>query len=147
MKTLRIISVNISHIKGTKKIPVNMITLDNKGVVGDAHAGEWHRQVSMLGGESIEKHNHEHNTDVTYGEFAENITTEGMELFEASVGDRFICGDVVLELTQIGKKCHGKTCAIFKESGDCVMPKEGIFCKVISGGILKEGDILEYLPG
>lgn len=143
-KTIKVVSVNISLVKGTKKMPVEAIVLNEKGIVDDAHAGEWHRQVSMLGVESIEKHNKKHFANVSPGEFAENITTEGMELFKAKPGDRFVSGRIILELTQIGKKCHGDSCAIFKESGDCVMPREGIFCKVIAGGTLKAGDIFEY---
>lgn len=146
MKTIKILSVNISKIKGTKKIPVDSITLNDQGIIEDAHAGEWHRQVSMLGVESIDKHNKKHNVHVSYGEFAENITTEGMELYKAKPGDRFVSNEVVLELTQVGKKCHGDSCAIFKESGDCVMPREGVFCKVIEGGYVKPGDILVYKP-
>jgi MOSC domain-containing protein YiiM len=146
MKNIKIISVNISKIKGTKKLPVEKIELNDNGIIEDAHSGDWHRQVSLLATESINKHNIANNTEVGYGEFAENITTEGMELYTAKPGDRFVCGDVVLELTQIGKSCHGKGCAIYYESGDCVMPKEGIFCKVVSGGVLKSGDILNYLP-
>jgi molybdopterin adenylyltransferase len=145
MRKIKILSVNISKVKGIKKEPVKSIILDSNGIIEDAHSGNWHRQISMLGVESINKHNEKHNANVGFGEFAENITTEGMELYKATVGDRFVAGDLVLELTQIGKKCHGDSCAIFKESGDCVMPREGIFCKVIKGGELKEGDVLEYL--
>ena len=145
-KAIKVVSVNVSKVKGTKKIPVETIMLNEKGIIEDAHAGEWHRQISMLGVESIEKHNKKHNANVSPGEFAENITTEGMELFKANIGDRFVSGLIILELTQIGKKCHGDSCAIFKESGDCVMPREGIFCKVIHGGTLKAGDMLEYHP-
>ncbi len=144
IKNIKIKSVNISKVKGTKKIPVPSITLDESGIVDDAHSGDWHRQVSMLAYESIFKFNNDTGAEIQYGEFAENITTEGMELHEASLGDRFICGNVILELTQIGKKCHGKGCAIYEESGDCVMPKEGIFCKVIKGGTLNPGDVFEY---
>jgi len=146
MKILKIKSVNISKVKGTKKIPVESITLYKSGIVNDAHSGDWHRQVSMLAFESIFKFNNETGAEIQYGEFAENITTEGLELHKASLHDRFICGEIVLELTQIGKQCHGKGCAIYNESGDCVMPKEGIFCKVIKGGTLKAGDIFEYHP-
>jgi molybdenum cofactor synthesis domain-containing protein len=84
--------------------------------------------------------------DISFGEFAENITTEGYPLYQMKPLDRLISDDVVLEVTQIGKKCHGTSCSIFKESGDCVMPKEGIFCRVISGGKLKAGDEIEYIP-
>jgi molybdopterin adenylyltransferase len=139
---LEIKSVNISRKKGIIKTPVSRITLTAEGVKGDAHAGPWNRQVSLLGTESIAKFRKE----TGYGEFAENITTTGMKLYHAHPLDRFISGETVLEVTQIGKKCHGKNCAIFTEVGDCVMPREGIFCRVISGGILKPGMILSYFP-
>ena len=112
--------------------------------VNDAHSGDWHRQVSLLGKESFDKFSQQAGRKISFGEFAENITTEGITLYQTKIGDRFVCGDVVLEVTQIGKKCHGTGCAIFNEVGNCVMPKEGIFCKVISGGTLKDGDLFEY---
>jgi molybdenum cofactor synthesis domain-containing protein len=143
---IRIVSVNISEKKGTIKEPVDAIALNNLGIFGDAHAGKWHRQVSLLGVESLEKMKIPLSRKVSYGEFAENITTEGFPLYDMKPLDRLICGDVVLEVTQIGKKCHGTGCAIFKETGDCVMPKEGIFCRVLHGGTLKAGDVLQYVP-
>lgn len=136
-------SVNISEEKGTVKIPVPQIRIDNNGVQDDAHAGNWHRQVSLLGVESFNKSEELHNRSFAFGDFAENITTEGVLLYKTAVLDRFVCGDLVLEVTQIGKKCHSG-CAIALETGDCVMPKEGIFARVISGGVLKAGDVLEY---
>ena len=146
MQKIKILSVNISEKKGTIKIPVERITLTNTGVKGDAHAGMWHRQVSLLGRESFEKMEPSAGRKLCYGEFAENITTEGFLLFQMNPFDRLISGNIVLEVTQIGKKCHGTNCAIFQETGNCVMPKEGIFCRVIEGGELQEGDILEYRP-
>lgn len=143
---IRIVSVNISEKKGTIKEPVDAIALNNLGIFGDAHAGKWHRQVSLLGVESLQKMKIPLNREVSYGEFAENITTEGLPLYDMRPLDKLICGDVVLEVTQIGKKCHGAGCAIFKETGDCVMPKEGIFCRVLHGGTLKAGDVLQYVP-
>ena len=140
MNKIKIISVNISEKKGTVKHPVDSITLNKTGVVNDAHSGNWHRQVSMLGTESIHKFSKESNRPIKYGEFAENITTQGIILHHSNILDRFHVGDVVLEVTQIGKKCHGDSCAIFKEVGSCVMPKEGIFCRVIHGGTLKAVD-------
>jgi molybdopterin adenylyltransferase len=145
-KQIRIVSVNISEKKGTIKAPVEAIALNNLGIFGDAHAGKWHRQVSLLGVESIGKMKASLNREVTFGEFAENITTEGLPLYEMRPLDTLVCGDVVLEITQIGKKCHGNGCAIFKETGDCVMPKDGIFCRVLHGGTLKAGDVLHYFP-
>jgi molybdenum cofactor synthesis domain-containing protein len=146
MKKLKIISVNISEEKGTGKQPVDSIGLTNFGVVNDAHSGLWNRQVSLLGTESIQKFEKENGRSVLPGEFAENLTTEGAELWKMQPLDRFTCGEVELEVTQIGKECHGTSCAIFKEVGNCVMPKEGIFCRVIIPGILRLGDELEYHP-
>jgi MOSC domain-containing protein YiiM len=143
---IKVISVNISIKKGTIKTPVPKIILNEKGVEGDAHAGDWHRQVSLLAKESIEKWAKQAGRTVGWGEFAENITTEGITLYETKPGDRFIIGDVELEVTQIGKKCHGTGCAIFKEVGNCVMPKEGIFAKVIKHGEVKAGDRIEFVP-
>lgn len=146
MELIKIHSVNISEQKGTVKKPCPSIELNELGVMGDAHAGKWHRQVSLLGKESIDGYNQIANSRIGYGEFAENITTEGFPLFEMKVLDRLVCRSTVLEVTQIGKKCHGAKCHIFVQTGDCVMPKEGIFCRVLSGGTLKPGDLLEYRP-
>ena len=146
MPEIEVLSVNISEKKGTIKKPVDAIKMNNKGVVGDAHAGSWNRQVSLLGAESIEKFISQNGRVVTYGEFAENITTRGMNLYESKPLDRFYSGQLILEVTQIGKKCHGTSCTIFKEVGNCVMPTEGIFCRVISPGKLQAGNKLEYIP-
>ncbi len=143
---IKVISVNISLEKGTIKKPVTSIELCDIGVKNDAHSGHWHRQVSLLGIESFRKFEKQANRAIAYGEFAENITTEGMLLYECTPLDRFVGNDVILEVTQIGKKCHGDACAIYREVGNCVMPKEGIFAKVIYNGNLKEGDELEYVP-
>ena len=142
----KVLSVNISEKKGTIKLPVNEIIVDKKGIKGDAHSGDWHRQVSLLGKESFDKFSKTAGREIKYGEFAENITTEGFELTKVSLSDRFKIGNVELEVTQIGKECHGNSCAIFRETGDCVMPKEGIFCKVISPGKIKKGDAIFYNP-
>ncbi|MDP4292345.1 MAG: molybdopterin-binding protein [Bacteroidota bacterium] len=139
-------SVNISSEKGTIKTPVSSITLTPLGIDGDAHAGKWHRQVSMLGVESLEKFEQQTGQKMTCGEFAENITTSGMNLYETNPLDRFIIGRAELEITQIGKDCHGSNCAIFKEVGDCIMPKEGIFCRVIQNGSVKAGDEIVFHP-
>jgi molybdopterin adenylyltransferase len=139
-------SVNRSETTGTVKVPATDIVLTSNGIQGDAHAGPWNRQVSLLAAESIRKYEKNTGVSVPAGGFGENITTEGFPLHHAHPLDRFICGDVVLELTQVGKKCHGKGCAIYKDTGECIMPEEGIFCRVIAGGTLKAGDLLEYVP-
>jgi molybdenum cofactor synthesis domain-containing protein len=146
MQTIKILSTNISTEKGTVKKPIEFIELNKLGVKNDAHAGSWHRQVSMLGIESFNKFSEEAGRKIEFGEFAENITTEGMEIFRTAPLDRFLNKDIELEVTQIGKKCHGDSCAIFREVGNCVMPKEGIFVRVVRGGIIKNGELLEYHP-
>ncbi|HTR44548.1 MAG TPA: MOSC domain-containing protein [Thermodesulfovibrionales bacterium] len=117
------------------------------GIVGDAHASSaWHRQVSLLARESILKMQ-KLGLDVKPGDFAENITTEGIDLPALPVGTRMSIGDGVrVEVSQIGKECHTR-CAIFYQAGDCVMPKEGIFVRVLSGGIVREGDRITIVPG
>jgi molybdenum cofactor synthesis domain-containing protein len=146
MKRIRILSVNISKEKGTIKTVVPHITLNGNGVDGDAHSGPWNRQVSLLGVESIRKFEKEANRSIKFGEFAENITTEGLELWKCHPLDRFIGDEAELEVTQIGKECHGSSCTIFREVGNCVMPKEGIFARVITPGTLKPGAELIYHP-
>ncbi|MGQ8338189.1 molybdenum cofactor synthesis domain-containing protein [Sunxiuqinia sp. A32] len=141
-----VLSVNVSEKKGTIKKPVDQIDLTEIGVVGDAHSGNWHRQVSLLANESIEKFSEEAGRKIKFGEFAENITTEGLLLHETKPLDRFIGDHIELEVTQIGKKCHGDNCSIFREVGNCVMPKEGIFARVVKHGRLKSGDSLIYHP-
>jgi molybdopterin adenylyltransferase len=144
--TIKIIATSLSEKKGTIKKVQSFIELNENGVKGDAHAGSWHRQVSLLGVESISKFETEANRNIAYGEFAENITTEGFPLYEMRPFDRLVGKNIELEVTQIGKKCHGDNCNIFKEVGNCVMPKEGIFARVLKGGILKADDELEYIP-
>jgi len=138
-----VISINISQEKGTKKKPLDAARFRvDHGLVGDAHAGQWHRQVSLLGEESINKMRDLGATDLKYGDFAENITTRGINLISFPIGTKFRIGETVQELTQIGKKCH-TGCEIAAIVGDCIMPKEGIFTKVIKGGIVKVGDLIE----
>jgi MOSC domain-containing protein YiiM len=132
-------AVCISENKGERKKPVESVTLrENHGIVGDGHAGDWHRQVSLLAEESIDKMR-ALGLDVTAGDFAENITTSGIVLVTLPIGSRLQIGETLLEVTQIGKECHTR-CAIFYQAGDCVMPKEGIFAKVITGGVIRPGD-------
>lgn len=139
-------SVNISVNKGTIKRPVDSINLVANGVEGDAHAGNGIREVSLLGVESIEKFEKENSQKIKYGEFAENITTSGLLLYKTHPLDKLISDVAELEVTQIGKECHGTSCTIFKETGNCIMPKEGIFCRVIKPGFLKPGMELIYKP-
>lgn len=146
MQKIKVLSVNISTEKGTIKVPVDSIELNELGVANDAHSGEWHRQVSMLGKESFDRFSQQAGRELKFGEFAENITTEGIELVNTKPGDRFIGENVELEVTQIGKACHGDGCAIYREVGNCVMPKEGIFLRVKQSGKLKPGDELEFYP-
>ncbi|MFP3903914.1 MAG: molybdenum cofactor synthesis domain-containing protein [Armatimonadota bacterium] len=146
MSEIDVISTNISEQKGTVKRPVEQVTVDEHGVVGDAHAGPWHRQVSLLSAESIERFERTAEIDVAPGEFAENLTVRGADLCAASILDRFRIGTVELEITQIGKECHGDDCAIYQKVGKCVMPTEGVFCRVLSGGVIRPGATGEYLP-
>lgn len=140
----KVLAVCISENKGERKKPVEAVELrENHGIVGDAHAGEWHRQVSLLAQESIDKMR-ALGLDVNAGDFAENITTSGIDLVSLPIGTRLQVGETLLEVTQIGKECHTR-CAIFYQAGDCVMPKEGIFVKVITGGTIKPGDGIEIV--
>ena len=136
----KVLAVNISEDKGTKKTNIHSCAiLKDFGLKGDAHAGPWHRQVSLLANESIEKMR-EKGLKVGYGDFAENITTQGIDLVHLPIGAEIRIGDaVVLRVTQIGKECHTR-CAIYYQAGDCVMPKEGIFAEVVSEGEVKVGD-------
>ena len=136
-----IISINISSRKGEKKTPVESAELKTEhGIIGDAHAGMRKRQVSLLAKESIQRMK-DMGVDVGSGDFAENITTEGIDLPELPLGTRLELGPALVEVTQIGKKCHDR-CNIYQQVGDCVMPREGIFVRVLEGGKIKEGDPL-----
>ncbi|MDF1526833.1 MAG: MOSC domain-containing protein [bacterium] len=139
---MRIHAISISKTKGVRKDNVTSAVLrPDHGIVGDAHSGNWHRQVSLLAKESIEKMI-ERGLAVGPGDFAENITTEGIDLVALPIGGRLrMGGDVLVEVTQIGKECHDR-CAIYHEAGDCVMPREGIFVKVLTGGTINLGDPL-----
>lgn len=142
----RVISVNVSQAKGTIKLPTPTITLDGRGVVGDAHAGAWHRQVSVLGQESIDSFVAKTGRQTKPGEFAENITLSGIDLMKVAILDELRIGEAQLQVSQIGKECHGDKCTIFREVGQCVMPKEGIFCRVVAGGEVRPGDAAVYSP-
>ena len=137
-----IVAVCVSRNKGEKKTPVAQVELcPGHGIVGDAHAGNWHRQVSLLAIESIRKMQSMGLT-VDAGDFAENLTTEGVELVSLPLGAGVRIGDALLEITQIGKECHTR-CAIYDQAGDCVMPKEGVFARVVKGGKVQAGDRIE----
>ena len=139
-----IVAVSISKGKGERKTPAESVHVrEDFGIIGDAHAGDWHRQVSLLAQESIDKMR-AMGLDVGAGDFAENITTRGIDLLSLPVGARVAIGPVVLEISQIGKVCHNR-CAIYYQAGDCVMPKEGIFATVVSGGVIKPNDTIELL--
>lgn len=140
----KVLSVNISEKKGVIKESVDEIVITEKGVKNDAHAGDWHRQISLLAKESIDKFEEVIGRKLKYGEFAENITTEGITLYTMKPGDKLKIADVEMEITQIGKKCHGDGCAIFSQVGKCVMPKEGVFAKVIKTGTIKPGNEIIY---
>ena len=139
----KVVSLNISDKKGVRKRPVPEVMLKTAyGIEGDAHASSaWHRQVSLLALESIEKMRRM-GLKVNPGDFAENITTEGIDLLSFPIGTHLTIGEgIEVEVSQIGKECHTR-CAIFYQAGDCVMPKEGIFVKVLKGGMIKVGDII-----
>lgn len=142
----RVRSVNVSKRKGGRKTPcASGGTVEaHFGVAGDAHAGDWHRQVSLLAWESIEKAQ-AMGLDVAEGDFAENVTTEGIDLLALPLGSRLRIGDdVLLELSQIGKVCHTK-CAIYHLAGDCIFPREGVFFVALEDGEMKPGDSIEVV--
>ena len=137
----KVIAVCMSEKKGTVKHPVPEIQVKKQhGIIGDAHVGDWHRQISLLGNESAERMRKVF-PDVPVGAFAENILTEGITLYELPVGTKLRVGDVLLEVTQIGKECHA-SCAIRKQVGDCVMPREGVFAIVLEEGKIRDGDAI-----
>ena len=141
----RVRSVNTSRRKGGRKTPcVGGAAIEaNRGVAGDAHAGDWHRQVSLLAWESIEKAQ-AMGLDVAEGDFAENVTTEGIDLLALSLGTRVRVGGALLELSQIGKVCHTK-CAIYHLAGDCIFPREGVFFVALEDGEVKPGDPVQVV--
>jgi len=139
-----LISINLSDKKGIKKTPVRRAVVDAEGLAGDAHAGPWHRMVSLLAEESIDKMRAA-GLDVGPGDFAENLTTRGVDLLSLPLGTRLRVGSsVLLALTQHGKECHNR-CAIYYQAGDCVMPKEGVFAEVVQGGEVTVGDPIKVL--
>ncbi len=138
-----VVSVNISEKKGQSKHEVDAVELKlGVGIVGDAHAGNWHRQISMLAEESIDTMRALGLATLKPGAFAENINTEGIDLKALPVGTRLLVGECLLAVTQIGKECHNDGCAIQKATGKCVMPTDGIFTIVLTGGTVKKGDMI-----
>ncbi len=141
----KVFAVSVSKTKGTIKQNVEKANvIANYGIEGDAHSGDWHRQVSLLAKESIDLMSEQGATGLCSGKFAENITTQGITLHTIPVGSILKIGNVELEITQIGKECH-HGCEIKQQVGNCIMPKQGIFAKVITGGEIKPGDIIEVI--
>lgn len=142
----RVLAINISEEKGVPKTSIpqaNMIA--DFGIEGDAHGGKWHRQVSLLANESVDRMRAMGVEGLCTGRFAENLTTEGIHLWSIPVGSKVHIGETLHEVTQIGKECH-HGCAIKQQVGECVMPKEGIFTRVLVGGVVKVGDEIRVIP-
>ena len=140
-----VIAVCVSEKKGTQKKNVNSaVFVEDWGIENDAHAGKWHRQVSLLSHDKVEAFR-ARGAEVKDGAFGENLVVSGIDFRALPIGTRFACNDVLLELTQIGKECHNG-CEIFKKMGDCIMPREGVFSRVLHGGIISVGDALTVLP-
>jgi len=143
----KVLSINISKKKGEMKEPLTQGNfVENFGLEGDAHGGNWHRQVSLLAQESIDIMTNMGVEGLCFGNFAENITTEGITLHEIPVGTQLKIGETIHEVTQIGKECHAdQGCAVARKVGKCIMPTQGIFTKVIKGGIVKIEDEIEIV--
>jgi MOSC domain-containing protein YiiM len=141
----KIVSIAISKKKGTRKTPVEAVeVVKDHGILGDAHAGPWERQISFLASEQIHEAR-SRGLNVDFGDFAENVATEGVDWKLLPLGTRVKLGqEVVVEITKIGKECH-KKCAIYYQAGDCIMPREGVFARVIEGGTLRSGDEIEII--
>ena len=142
---MKIVSIAVSRRKGTRKTLVERAAvIEDHGIEGDAHAGTWHRQVSFLAAESIQAAR-DKGLEVDLGDFAENVATEGVDWKTLAVGTRVKLGSsVIVEVSQIGKTCH-KPCAIYYQAGDCIMPREGVFARVLQGGAITCGDPIEIL--
>jgi len=142
---MKVVSIAISKKKGTRKVRVDHATLvQGHGLEGDAHAGQWHRQVSFLASESIEKAK-KSGLDVTFGDFAENIATSGIDWQNIPLGTEVrLGGSAIVKITQIGKECHNK-CAIYYAAGDCIMPREGVFARVLKEGKIFCGDMIHIV--
>lgn len=141
----KIMAVCISEKRGTQKKNIEKVHLiENFGLEGDAHGGNWHRQVSLLSYEKVRAFE-EKGISVEDGAFGENLLVEGFDFKTLPVGTRFRCGEVLLEMTQIGKECHSH-CEIYQAVGDCIMPREGVFARVLHGGMIQIGDVMEIVP-
>ena len=141
----KIMAVCISEKRGTQKKNIEKVRLiENFGLEGDAHGGNWHRQVSLLSYEKVRAFE-EKGISVEDGAFGENLLVEGFDFKTLPVGTRFRCGEVLLEMTQIGKECHSH-CEIYQAVGDCIMPREGVFARVLHGGEIQIGDEMEIVP-
>jgi MOSC domain protein len=141
----KIMAVCISEKRGTQKKNIEKVRLiENFGLEGDAHGGNWHRQVSLLSYEKVRAFE-EKGISVEDGAFGENLLVEGFDFKTLPVGTRFRCGEVLLEMTQIGKECHSH-CEIYQAVGDCIMPREGVFARVLHGGMIQIGDVMEIVP-
>lgn len=141
----KIMAVCISEKRGTQKKNIEKVRLiENFGLEGDAHGGDWHRQVSLLSYEKVRAFE-EKGISVEDGAFGENLLVEGFDFKTLPVGTRFRCGEVLLEMTQIGKECHSH-CEIYQTVGDCIMPREGVFARVLHGGMIQIGDEMEIVP-
>jgi len=137
----KVIAICISEKRGIQKTNIHEAKfIENFGIENDAHAGDWHRQISLLSYDKIKEFN-EKGAGVIDGAFGENLVVEGFDFKQLPVGTKFSCNDVLLEMTQIGKECHTH-CEIYKKMGECIMPKEGVFARVLHGGVIKEGDEL-----
>ncbi|RKZ04178.1 MOSC domain-containing protein [Candidatus Fermentibacteria bacterium] len=143
-RKFKVLSLNISPEKGTEKTPVETVTVTAAGFKNDAHAGNWHRQISLLDQESVEYFASASDLTIKPGDFGENITTEGIDITLLVPGKVILGpGGLRLEVTQVGKECHGDDCTIFQKVGKCIMPARGVFCRVVSPGILHKNDTLE----
>ena len=143
-KKFKVFSLNISPEKGTEKVPVESVEVSSAGFKDDAHSGNWHRQISLLDQESVVEFAERSGIAIKPGDFGENITTEGIDITILLPGLLISGPDGLrLEVTQVGKECHGDDCTIYQKVGKCIMPKRGVFCRVISPGHLHRGDILE----
>ena len=141
----KIMAVCISEKRGTQKKNIEKVRLiENFGLEGDAHGGNWHRQVSLLSYEKVRAFE-EKGISVEDGAFGENLLVEGFDFKTLPIGTRFRCGEVLLEMTQIGKECHSH-CEIYQAVGDCIMPREGVFARVLHGGMIQIGDVMEIAP-